>query len=53
MEKGAASLNALAAKIDGTRTKSPSFRMIVVADGDFAYRRDDGVIVCPIGCLRP
>ena len=23
------------------------------ADGDFAYRRKDGVIVCPIGCLRP
>jgi len=53
IEKGAASLNALAAKIDGMRTRSPSFRMIVVADGDFAYRRDDGVIVCPIGCLRP
>jgi len=53
IEKGAASLNALAAKIDGMRTRTPSFRMIVVADGDFAYRRDDGVIVCPIGCLRP
>ena len=25
--------------------------MVLVADGDFAYLRKDGVIVCPIGCL--
>ena len=22
-------------------------------DGDFAYLRKDGVMVCPIGCLKP
>ena len=54
IEKGVKSLNRLALKLDTTRMKAPSFRMIVVADGAFAYRRaSDGVIVCPIGALRP
>ena len=53
IEEGAASLNALFAKLDTSKTRTPSFRMIVVADGDFAYRRKDGVIVCPIAALKP
>lgn len=53
IEGGAKSLNALYAKLDTSKTRTPSFRMVLVADGDFAYRRKDGVIVCPIGCLRP
>ena len=54
IEKGASSLLSVAGKIDVTRMKKPSFLMVLVADGDFAYRRkDDGVIVCPIGCLKP
>ena len=54
IDGGAASLNALYDKLDTSKMRTPSFKMIVVADGEFAYRRkDDGVIVCPIGCLRP
>ena len=54
IEKGVKTLNALSAKIDTKRMPPPSFRMVLVADGDFAYRRkEDGIIVCPIGCLRP
>ena len=54
IEKGVGSLQALAGKVDGKKTKPPAFRMVVVADGDFAYRRkEDGVVVCPISCLRP
>ena len=53
IEKGVKTLDALSAKIDTTRMPSPSFRMVLVADGDFAYRREDGIIVCPIGALRP
>ena len=53
IEKGVKTLDALAAKIDTTRMPPPSFRMVLVASGDFAYRRKDGVIVCPIGCLKP
>ena len=52
--KGVASLEALTAKIDTTRMRTPSFRMVLVAAGDFAYRRkSDGILVCPIGCLKP
>ena len=54
IEKGVKTLDSLSAKIDTTRMPSPSFRMVLVANGDIAYRRkEDGIIVCPIGCLRP
>lgn len=51
--KGAAALGKLASKIDTRRMKSPAFRMVLTATGEFAYRRPDGIIVCPIGCLKP
>lgn len=50
--KGAATLANLENKIDTTKMKKPAFKMILVADGDFAYRRKDGIVVCPIGCLK-
>ena len=50
--KGAATLAGLENKIDTTKMKKPAFKMILVADGDFAYQRKDGIIVCPIGCLK-
>ena len=54
IEKGAATLVALEDKIDTTRMKKPAFKMLLVADGDYAYcRKKDGVLVCPIGCLKP
>ena len=53
IEKGAKTLDSLSAKVDTTRMPPPSFRMVLVADGGFAYRREDGIIVCPIGALRP
>jgi hypothetical protein len=53
IEKGVATLNRLSAKIDDGKMKKPSFLMVLTAVGDFAYRREDGVIVCPIGCLKP
>ena len=30
----------------------PSFLMVLTASGDYAYRRKDGVLVVPIGCLK-
>ncbi len=52
IEKGVKTLENLSAKIDTTRMPPPSFRMVLVASGDFAYRRkEDGIIVCPIGCI--
>ena len=53
IEKGAGALKRLRDKIDTSKTKPPSFLMVLTAVGDFAYRRDDGVFVCPIGCLKP
>ena len=50
--KGEKSLKTLAAKIDTTKIPHPSFLMILTADGDFAYRTNADVWVCPIGCLR-
>lgn len=49
---GVASLNALAGKLDTEKMKVPSFLMVLVGVGDYAYRRQDGVYVVPIGCLR-
>ena len=50
--KGEKSLKDLATKIDTTKMPHPSFLMILTADGDFAYRTNADVWVCPIGCLR-
>lgn len=53
IDKGAKSLLALNAIIDTTRMKKPSFMMVLTGIGTYPYRRDDGVFVVPIGCLRP
>lgn len=50
--KGVKSLKALSEKIDTTKMPDPSFMMILTADGDFIYRTDDGILVCPIGCIK-
>ena len=52
VEKGAATLKKLASRIDTVKMPAPSFMMVLVATGDFAYRREDGVFVVPLGCLR-
>ena len=51
---GAKTLNELESQIDTTRMKSPSFKMVLTATGQHAYRRpEDGVYVIPIGCMKP
>ena len=51
---GAANLKTLSDKIDTTRMKKPSFLMVLTGIGQYAYRRpEDGVLVVPIGCLKP
>lgn len=52
IEKGASTLTNLASKIDTTKMKAPSFRMVLTAVGDYAYQRKDGIFVVPIGCLK-
>lgn len=54
IKEGAESLKTLSSKIDSTRMKTPSFMMVLTGIGNFAYKRpEDGVLVVPIGCLRP
>lgn len=53
IETGAATLNKLATNIDTSRMKEPSFKMVVIGVGQYAYQRQDGVFVVPIGSLKP
>ena len=52
IEYGARTLKALRDKIDPEKMKMPSFLMVLTGVGDYAYRRADGVLVVPAGCLR-
>ena len=52
IEEGAENLKILKDKIDITKMKTPSFLMVLIGVGDYAYRRPDGVYVVPIGCLK-
>lgn len=52
INQGASTLLTLAGKIDTTKMKKPSFLMVLTAAGDYAYQREDGVLVVPIGCLK-
>lgn len=52
IDEGVKTLNELASKIDTTRMKKPSFKMVLTAVGQYAYRRPDGVLVVPLGCLK-
>ena len=48
----AASLIELAGNIDTTKMPAPSFMAVIVGVGKYAYQRQDGVYVIPIGCLK-
>lgn len=52
IEEGAKNLKTLEAKIDTDKMKAPSFLMVLTGVGGYAYRRQDGVYVVPIGCLK-
>ena len=51
IEEGAKHLIELRNKVDTSKVGEPSFLMVVTG-GQFAYRRNDGVCVVPIGCLK-
>jgi len=51
IEEAAEHLLELKSKVDTRKMKEPSFLMILTAT-EFAYKRDDGVLVVPIGCLK-
>ncbi|MCR4808237.1 MAG: DUF4143 domain-containing protein [Prevotella sp.] len=52
INEGANTLCTLEKKIDTERMNAPAFKMVLVGVGRYAYRREDGVLVVPIGCLK-
>ena len=52
IEEAAENLKLLVSKIDTTKTKAPSFLMVLTGASKYAIRREDGVYVVPVGCLR-
>lgn len=50
--EGAENLKKVRNKIDTAKMKDPAFLMVLIGVGDYAYRREDGVYVVPIGCLK-
>ena len=49
---GAKNLLALKERIDTTKIPPPSLLMIITGT-EYAYTRSDGVVVVPLGCLKP
>lgn len=49
---GAKNLLSLASKIDSSKMKSPAFLMVITGVSKYAIRREHGVYVVPIGCLK-
>ena len=47
----AANLLKLKSKVDEKKMKAPKFLMVLTGL-DYAYKRPDGVLVVPIGCLK-
>ncbi|MBQ0118325.1 MAG: hypothetical protein KBS42_00955 [Bacteroidales bacterium] len=41
------------AESDTDKMKNASFFMVLTAVGSYAYQREDGIFVVPIGCLKP
>lgn len=52
IEDAAKNLKLLSSKIDTSKTKAPSFLMVLTATSKYAIRRKDGVYVVPVGCLK-
>ena len=52
IEEGVKTLNKLENKLDTDKMRKPSFKMVLTGVGNYAFRREDGVLVVPIGCLK-
>lgn len=52
IEEGAKTLNKFESLIDTKKMNGPSFKMILTAVGSLAYKREDGIYVVPIDCLK-
>lgn len=53
IEEGATNLLKLQSKLNVNKMGKPAFLMVLTGVGRYAYEREDGVLVVPIGCLGP
>ena len=51
IDEAARNLLRIKEKVDTEKMQMPSFLMVITSSG-YAYERDDGVLVVPIGCLK-
>ena len=52
IEEGVESLKKLAERIDTEKMREPAFMMVLCGVAPFAYKREDGVYVVPVACLK-
>ena len=52
IDEGVETLKKFSDTIDTEKMNAPSFRMILTAVGNLAYKREDGIYVVPICCLK-
>lgn len=52
IEKAVDNLKKLTSKIDVSVMNKPSFMMVLIGVGKYAYKRSDGVYVVPVSCLK-
>lgn len=52
INEGAENLKRMYSKIDTGKMNNPSFLMVLTGTGKYAFKREDGVYVVPIGCLK-
>ncbi len=50
--EGVKNLKAMENKLDISKMNAPSFLMVLIGVGPYAYRREDGIYIVPIGCLK-
>ena len=53
IDEAATNLLKLKEKINETKTGSPAFLLVVSGTCPYAMKRPDGILVVPIGCLKP
>lgn len=52
IENGCKTLLKVESAIDIEKMNKPSFKMVIIGVGKYAYKRQDGIYVVPIGCLK-
>ena len=52
IDEGVSTLNKVLRRIDTDKMGEPAFMAIVTGTDRYAYRRDDGIFIIPLGALK-